>query len=169
MKKTEYYEKKLPYRFRISSSGRVVNGEIRGGQVACPRNILLRDHRIEKEHPCGSDEWWRQALTFSVGHAGEEALRQYQSLYVGLGDDRGFELSKGFARSVIRKLPAEGEAKSRFSFLNVLLAILGFAAAAGGTLCFVDLKSLGKTFSHILPRGEFGAEVLDLVEGLLPH
>lgn len=96
-----------------------------------------------------------------------EALRQYQSLCVGLGDDRGFELSKGFARSVIRRLPAEGQAESRFTFLNVLVAILGFAAAAGGTLYFVDLRSLGRAFSRLLPGPQLGSGLLDFVKGLL--
>jgi hypothetical protein len=96
-----------------------------------------------------------------------EALRQYQSLYLGLRDDRGFELSKGFARSVIRKLPAEGETESRFRFLNLFLAILGFVVCLGALTYYADLRPLGRAFSHILPRPEFGAGILDLIEGLL--
>jgi hypothetical protein len=100
-------------------------------------------------------------------HRCREALKQYQSVYVGLEDEKGFELSKVFARSVVNKLPAEGEAKSYFSFLNIFLALLGLAISIGITLRYVNLKPLGKALSHVLPGPELGSGLLDLMKGLL--
>ncbi len=96
-----------------------------------------------------------------------EAVKQYQSVYVGLGDDRGFELSKGFARSVVNKLPAEAEAKSYSGIVNVLLVALGVAVSLGVTLYLIDLKPLGKALSDFIPGPELGTGLLDLAEGLL--
>jgi hypothetical protein len=96
-----------------------------------------------------------------------EALKQYQSLYVGLEDDAGFELSKGFAKTVVRRLPAEAEAKSHASVLNIVLIVLGVAVSLGFTLYYVDLKPLGKILSGFLPGPELGRGLLDMVEGLL--
>jgi hypothetical protein len=96
-----------------------------------------------------------------------EALKQYQSMYVGLEDDTGFELSKGFARTVVRRLPAQAEAKSYSRILNVLLVVLGVAVSLGVTLYYIDLRPLGKTLSNFLPGPELGAGLLDLLEGLL--
>jgi hypothetical protein len=96
-----------------------------------------------------------------------EALRQYQSLYVKLGDERGFELSKGFARSVIGRLPTEGETESRFRFLNLFLAILGFVVCVGALIYYADLRPLGRAFSHLLPGPQLGSGLLDFVKGLL--
>jgi anti-sigma factor RsiW len=96
-----------------------------------------------------------------------EALKQYQNVCVGLEDDRGFELPRGFAKAVVRRLPAEGETESRFNYLNVFLAILGIIVAAGGTLYFVDLRPLGRAFSHVLPGPELGSGLLALIENLL--
>jgi len=102
-----------------------------------------------------------------VCHQCREALKQYQSMYVGLKDGTGFELSKGFARTVIRRLPAEAEARSHSSVLNVLLAVLGVVVSLGVTLYLIDLRPLGKALSGLLPGRELGAGLLDLVEGLL--
>jgi hypothetical protein len=96
-----------------------------------------------------------------------EALRQYQDLYVNLKEDRGFDLSKGFARSIIKRLPAEEEAKSHFSFVNIFLAILGIIISAGVTLYYVDLRPLGRAFSYILPRYEFGSEFFAFIKDFL--
>lgn len=96
-----------------------------------------------------------------------EALKHYRSLYVGLEDDAGFELSKGFAGTVIRRLPAEAEAESHFGTLNVLLMVLGVAVSLGMTLHFIDLKPLGQALSDLLPGPELGTGLLDLVKGLL--
>jgi hypothetical protein len=96
-----------------------------------------------------------------------EALKLYRSLYVGLEDDAGFELSKGFAKAVIRRLPAEAEAESHSGILNVLLIVVGVAVSLGMTLYFIDLKPLGQALSDLLPGPELGTGLLDLVKGLL--
>ncbi len=102
-----------------------------------------------------------------VCHRCREAVKQYQSVYIQLEDDKGFQLSKGFARSVVNKLPAEGEAKSYSGIINILLVVLGIVVSLGVTLQYVDLKPLGKALSDFLPGPELGAGLLDLVEGLL--
>jgi hypothetical protein len=96
-----------------------------------------------------------------------ETLKHYESLYVGLEDDTGFELSKGFAKAVIRRLPAQAEAKTHAGVLNVLLMVLGVAVSLGMTLYFIDLKPLAQALSDLLPGPELGTGLLDLVEGLL--
>jgi hypothetical protein len=96
-----------------------------------------------------------------------EALKQYESLYVELKEDKGFELSKGFPKAVLRRLPAEGEAESRFGFVNTLLVILGIIISVGVTLYYVDLRPLGKAFAHLLPHREFGLGLLDFIKGVL--
>lgn len=86
-----------------------------------------------------------------------QALEQYQSLYVGLQEEKGFELSKGFAKAVLKQIPTEPEAESHFSFLNTLLVVLGIMIPLGVTLYFLDLGPLGRAFSHIVlePLGGF--------------
>ena len=97
-----------------------------------------------------------------------EALKQYQGLYVGLGVDKGFDLSKGFAKSVIKRLPAEGKTESRFNFVNIFLTILGVIVSAGVTLYYVDLRPLGRAFSNIfVPQYEFGSGLVAFIENLL--
>ena len=96
-----------------------------------------------------------------------EAVKQYQNVYAGLGQDKGFELSKGFARSVVKMLPAQGEAKSPFDLLNVFLIILGVIVAAGVTVRYVDLRPLGNALSHLLPGPQLGSGVVAFVEDLL--
>lgn len=87
----------------------------------------------------------------------QQALGQYENLYVGLQDDREFELSKGFAKSVLKLLPTEPEAESHSSFVNTLLTVLGILIPFGIALYFLDLGLLGRAFSHILlePLGGF--------------
>ena len=96
-----------------------------------------------------------------------EAVKQYQSVYAGLDEEKGFELSKGFAKSVVKMLPPQGETKSPFDLLNVFLTILGTIVSVGVTLYYVDLRPLGRAFSHILPGPELGSGVVAFVEDLL--
>jgi hypothetical protein len=97
----------------------------------------------------------------------QEALKQYESLYVGLKSDEGFDLSKGFPKSVIRRVPAEAEPESRYNYLNIFLTILGIIVAAGGTLYFVDLRPLGRAFAHVLPGPELGSGLVAVIKNLL--
>ncbi|MGB2804078.1 MAG: zf-HC2 domain-containing protein [Candidatus Zixiibacteriota bacterium] len=96
-----------------------------------------------------------------------EAVKQYQGVYAGLDKEEGFELSKGFAKSVVKMLPPQGETKSPFDLLNVFLTILGVIVAAGVTIYYVDLRPLGRAFSHILPGPQLGSGVVAFVEDLL--
>ncbi len=96
-----------------------------------------------------------------------EAVKQYQGVYAGLDEEKGFDLSKGFAKSVVKMLPPQGETKSPFDLLNVFLMILGVIVAAGVTLYYVDLRPLGRAFSHVLPGPELGSGVVAFVEDLL--
>ena len=96
-----------------------------------------------------------------------EAVKQYQGVYAGLDEDKGFDLSKGFAKSVVKMLPAEEEAKSSLNLLNIFLAILGIIVAAGVTVRYVDLRPLGSALSHLLPGPQLGSGVVAFVEDLL--
>ena len=96
-----------------------------------------------------------------------DAVKQYQSVYSGLGREEGFELSKAFAKSVVKMLPAEGEAKSSFGLLNIFLTILGVIVAAGVTVRYVDLRPLGSALSHLLPGPRLGSGAIGFVEDLL--
>ena len=77
----------------------------------------------------------------------QESLKQYQSLYVGLANDEGFDLPKSFAKSVISRLPEEAKVKSRFNYASIFLTILGIIIAVGITFYYVDLKPLGRVIS----------------------
>ena len=96
-----------------------------------------------------------------------EAVKQYQGVYAGLDQEKGLELSKGFAKSVVKMLPPQGETKSPFDLLNIFLTILGIIVAAGVTIRYVDLRPLGRAFSHILPGPQLGSGVVAFVEDLL--
>lgn len=96
-----------------------------------------------------------------------EAVKQYQGVYAGLDKEEGFELSKGFAKSVVKMLPPQGETKSPFDLLNIFLTILGIVVGAGVTVYYVDLRPLGRAFSHVLPGPELGSGVVAFVENLL--
>ena len=96
-----------------------------------------------------------------------EAVKQYQGVYAGLDEEKGFELSNGFAKSIVKMLPPQGETKFPFDLLNVFLMILGVIVAAGVTIRYVDLRPLGRAFSHILPGPELGSGVVAFVEDLL--
>jgi hypothetical protein len=96
-----------------------------------------------------------------------EAVKQYQSVYAGLDRDKGFELSKGFAKSVVKMLPAQRIAKSSFGLLNVCLTVLGVVVAAGVTIRYVDLRPLGSALSHLLPGPQLGSGAVAFVEDLL--
>ncbi len=97
-----------------------------------------------------------------------ESLRQYQSLYIGLTNDRGFNLSKNFTESVISRLPVEAEVKSLFNYANIFLTILGIVITLGITFYYVDLKSLGKAISRVLiPQYEFGSAFVASVKSFL--
>ena len=99
----------------------------------------------------------------------QEALRHYQALYSSLGDDKGFELCPGFARSVVKKLPAEAETESHLNYLNIFLTILGIIVTVGVTLTYVDFRPLGRAFSYVLPGPKFGSSLLSFAKNLLIH
>jgi hypothetical protein len=96
-----------------------------------------------------------------------EAVKQYQSVYAGLDREEGFELSKGFSKSVVKMLPAEGKAKSSFDILNIFLTISAVIVAAGVTIRYVDLRPLGRILSHVLPGPQLGSGIVVFIEDLL--
>lgn len=98
----------------------------------------------------------------------KESLKQYQSLYVGLVNDEGFDLPKSFVKSVISRLQAEPEAKSHFNYANIFLTILGIIIAVGITFYYLDLEPLGKAISNILlSQYEFGSALLVSIKSFL--
>lgn len=96
-----------------------------------------------------------------------QTVKQYQSVYSGLGREEGFELSKGFAKSIVKMLPEQKEAKPPFGLLNIFLTILGAIVAAGVTIRYVDLRPLGSALSYLLPGPRLGSGVIALAEDLL--
>jgi len=57
--------------------------------------------------------------------------------------------------------------ESRFNFVNIFLTILGIIISAGVTLYYVDLRPLGRAFSHILPPHEFGSVLVAFIKSFL--
>jgi hypothetical protein len=96
------------------------------------------------------------------------SLKQYQSLYVGLANDKGFDLSKNFAESVVLRLPEEAKAKSRFNYSNIFWTILGIIITAGIIFYYIDLKPLGKAISNtFIPQYEFGSVLVASIKSFL--
>lgn len=96
------------------------------------------------------------------------SFKQYQSLYVGLANDEGFELSESFAKSLISKLLAEAKPKARFNYANVFWTILGIIITAGIIIYYIDLKPLGKAISNtFIPQYEFGSVLVASIKSFL--
>jgi len=98
----------------------------------------------------------------------QAALKQYQSLYVGLNQDQGFDLPRTFAKSVVAKLPLAQKTKSGFNYSDILLGILAILITAFTSLYYLDLGSLGKRLTHIpLPQFEFVSWLFDATKSLV--
>ncbi len=97
-----------------------------------------------------------------------ETLKQYQSLYVGLKQDQGFDLPRSFAKSVVAKLPLAQKAESGFNYSDILLGVLAILITAFTSLSYLDLGLLGKTLTHIpLPQFELGTTLVEAAKGLV--
>ena len=98
----------------------------------------------------------------------QAALKQYQSLYVGLKQDQVFDLPKSFAKSVIARLPMAEKAKSGFNYSDILLGILAILITAFTSFYYLDLGSLGKRLTNIpLPHYEIGTTLVEAAKGLV--
>ncbi len=98
----------------------------------------------------------------------QKALAEYQSLYLGLKDDKGFKFSSNFAKSVISKLPQEPATKSHFKYAEIFLVTMGLVVAGFAAFYFVDLKPLGETIARILlPQFHFISESFLSMRSLL--
>ncbi|MCK4224599.1 MAG: zf-HC2 domain-containing protein, partial [candidate division Zixibacteria bacterium] len=98
----------------------------------------------------------------------QAALKQYQSLYVGLKQDQVFDLPKSFAKSIVAKLPMAEKAKSGFNYSDILLGILATIITALTASYYLDLGSLGRRLTHILlPHYEIGLRLLDAAKSLV--
>lgn len=78
----------------------------------------------------------------------QETLQGYKSLYLGLEDDRGFRLSRSFAKSVISKVPKEVVAKPRFRYAEALVVLLGIVLAGFTGLYLVDIRPLAQKIAY---------------------
>ena len=97
-----------------------------------------------------------------------KALLEYQSLYLGLKKDQGFELPKGFPRTVISRLSEEEIARSRPKYYELALVILGIAVAGLVSFHLIDLRPLIQTFSGMsMPKFAFISSFFDSFVGLL--
>jgi hypothetical protein len=79
----------------------------------------------------------------------QTTFKEYQKLYAGLNEDKGFELSSNFAASVMSKIPVEPAGEHRFHYGDFFLMILGFLIAVGAALYFTDSKSLLAAITQI--------------------
>ena len=96
------------------------------------------------------------------------AVKQYQSLYVGLKQDRGFDLPRTFAKSVVAKLPLTPKTKSGFDYSDILLGILAILITAFASLYYLNLSSLGERLTQIpLPLPEIGSWLFDAGKNLV--
>ena len=98
----------------------------------------------------------------------QAALKQYQSLYVGLKQDHGFDLPITFTKSVLTKLPLAQKTKSGFNYSDILLGILAILITAFTSFYYLDLGSLGKSLTHIpLPQFELIARLFGAAKNLV--
>lgn len=98
-----------------------------------------------------------------------ESLKRYQSLYVGLSSDEGFDLPCNLARSVVSRLPVEAGFESHFNFVNIFLAISGIIIALSIAVHYLDLKPLGQAVLNILlTQYELGLGVAESLKTFLP-
>ncbi len=97
-----------------------------------------------------------------------KALLEYQSLYQGLKKDQGFELPKGFPKTVLSKLPEEKTARSRPKYFESLLIILGILVAGFVSLQFMNFRPLFNIISGIqIPLSGFIHTLVHSFETLL--
>lgn len=98
----------------------------------------------------------------------QKAVAEYKSLYLELKDEKGFKLSRNFAQSVISRIPKQPAAKSRFSYVEALLVVLGIVAAGFTTIHLVDFRPLIQRITALpLPHFEFVSAFFGSVTSLL--
>ena len=76
-------------------------------------------------------------------------LRAYGRLVAELQKDPGFELSKGFVKSVVSKLAVEKAVPFSFPLAEVVFIGLGLLLALGATFYFVDLGTLTRSLGRV--------------------
>lgn len=77
-----------------------------------------------------------------------ERLGDYERLYSGLAQDRGYELSPGFAETLVTRLAAAAPTPTAGRSWEWLLAGTGLVAAACLATYFVDMSSLMVTLAR---------------------
>jgi len=82
----------------------------------------------------------RAAAHLETCGACREAVREYESLYLGLADEAGFDLPADFAASVAAKLAPQPEPRAWF-YKGIIAAVL-LLAGTGAVYFFVDLSVL---------------------------
>lgn len=97
----------------------------------------------------------------------QATLKQYQSLYVGLRQDKGFDLPRTFAKSVVAKLPLAQKTESGFNYSDILLGILAILITAFASLYYMDLGSLGERLTHIPLPHEIGSWLFEAGKNLV--
>lgn len=69
-------------------------------------------------------------------------VEEYRRLFQVIGEDRGFELSPGFAEAVTARIVAEQVEIARRRWFNLLLMLAGVVVAFGAMAYFMDLQPL---------------------------
>lgn len=78
----------------------------------------------------------------------QEQLKQYENLYAALSNDRDFNLSENFSRSIISRLQEEAETFN-LQIWYLVLSVVGLIIGVGTTLYFTELKPLLDGFTKI--------------------
>jgi hypothetical protein len=98
----------------------------------------------------------------------QATLKQYQSLYVELKQDQGFDLPRTFAKSVLARLPIAPKTKSGFNYSDILLGVLAIIITAFTSFYYLNLSLLGKRLTHIfLPHYEIGTTLVEAAKGIV--
>ena len=79
----------------------------------------------------------------------KDILKGYKMLYAELNVDKGFELSPGFAESVMSRLPQEKASKSLFNYKVILMAGISFLVIFTTAIYLFNWKWFIQTVSGI--------------------
>ena len=96
----------------------------------------------------------------------QRQLELYGKVYEGLRQDVGFELSPGFAQSVVTRLATTCEKRLPDNLARLILLAFGTVAVAGLALYFLEIKAVGEKLARLSAvLTGFGASFVESLEG----
>ncbi len=94
-----------------------------------------------------------------------ERVNEYRRLFTVIGEDRGFELSPGFAEAVTARIVTEQAEAARRRWTSLLLILAGAVVAFGAMAYFMDLRPLWDSLVGVFaPSLQRSAAALDGVQ-----